>query len=76
MVFLDPDAAAVEARERDGAGNTYGTRWQVGALKTVLREEAQRIGLWLDSTDLTAEQTIDRILADPASSLVRTKPTA
>jgi predicted kinase len=72
LVFLDPDAAAIQARERDRAGTTYGTRWSVGALLAVLREDTDRIGLWLDTTDLTAEQTVDRILADPASSLVRT----
>jgi len=71
LVFLDPDAAAIQARERARAGDTYRNRWSVSALLAVLREETDRIGLWLDSTDLTAEQTVDRILADPAASLVR-----
>lgn len=75
LVFLDPDAAAIQERERDRAGNTYSKRWSVGALLAVLREQTARIGLWLDSTDLTAEQTVDRILADPAASLVRAETT-
>jgi predicted kinase len=75
LVFLDPDAAAIQARERGRAGTTYGTRWSASALQAVLREDTRRIGLWLDSSGLSAEQTVDRILADPAASLVRTETT-
>ena len=28
-----------------------------------MREETPRVGLWLDSSELTAEQTVDEILA-------------
>ena len=74
LVFLDPDAATIERRERERDGTTYGAgRWSAGGLQALLREETDRIGLWLDTTDLTAEQTVDRILADPAASLVHAK---
>jgi cytidylate kinase len=43
----------------------------IGQLRDVLRAETPRLGLWLDSTELSAEQTTDRILADLGASLVR-----
>jgi hypothetical protein len=71
LVFLDPDAAAIERRERERDGTTYGAgRWSVGELQALLREETERIGLWLDSTWLGAEQTVEAILADLDASRV------
>ena len=71
LVFLDPDAAAIERRERERDGTTYGAgRWSVGGLQTLLREETEPIGLWLDSTRLSAEQTVEVILADLDASRV------
>jgi chloramphenicol 3-O-phosphotransferase len=71
LVFLDPDAAAIERRERERDGTTYGAgRWSVGELQALLREETERIGLWLDSTWLSAEQTVEAILADLDASRV------
>ncbi|MGA4862070.1 hypothetical protein ACPB9J_05465 [Streptomyces lavendulocolor] len=35
-----------------------------------LREETARIGLWLDTSELTVEATVDAILADPDRALV------
>ena len=37
----------------------------------MLRLETPSLGLWLDSTELSPEQTVDRILSDPAASLVQ-----
>jgi predicted kinase len=71
LVFLDPDAAAIERRERERDGTTYGAgRWSVGELRALLREETERIGLWLDSTSLSAEQTVEAILAELDASRV------
>lgn len=72
LVFLDPDAAAIERRERDRDGTTYGPgRWSVGGLQALLREETDRIGLWLDTTGQSAEQTVEAILTDLDGSRVR-----
>jgi hypothetical protein len=65
-VFLDPDAAAVARRERERGRVAYGPgRWSVGGLRALLREETDRIGLWLDTTGQSAEQTVGAILSDP-----------
>jgi predicted kinase len=72
LVFLDPDAAAIERRERERSRVAYGPgRWSVGGLQAVLREETDRIGLWLDTTAQSAEQTVDAILSDLDASRVR-----
>jgi len=72
LVFLDPDASAIERRERDRGALAYGPgRWSVGGLQALLREQTDRIGLWLDTTGHSAEQTVDVILSDLHASHVR-----
>jgi hypothetical protein len=75
LVFLDPDAAAIERRERERGFMVYGPgRWSVGGLQVLLREETDRIGLWLDTTEHSAGQTVDAILSDLDASRVRRDP--
>jgi hypothetical protein len=72
LVFLDPDTAAIEHRERDRGLKVYGPgRWSVGGLQNLLRSETDRIGLWLDTTAQSAEQTVEAILSDLDASRVR-----
>jgi hypothetical protein len=71
LVLLDPGAATVADRDRGRSKTGYGGHWDVGQLHDVLRLETPRLGLWLDSTELSPEQTVDRILSDPAASLVQ-----
>jgi predicted kinase len=71
LVFLDPDTPTLAGRDRERTKTAYGERWNVRQLRDVLHLETARIGLWLDSTGLSAEETADRILADlPASHVV------
>jgi predicted kinase len=70
LVVLDPDADAVAARDRNRAKTAYGERWNAGELHELLRLGTERVGLWLDSTGLSAAQTVDRILGDLDASLV------
>ena len=72
LVFLDPDAAAIERRERERDRTAYGPgRWSVSGLQALLREETERIGLWLDTTSQTAGQTVEVILGNLDASRVR-----
>jgi len=73
LVFLDPDAAAIEQRDRDRDHIAYwpGRRWSVSGLQTVLRQETERIGLWLDTTGQNAAQALEAILSDLDASRVR-----
>jgi predicted kinase len=72
LVFLDPDAAAIERRERERGRIAYGPgRWSVAGLQAVLRQETDRIGLWLDTTAHSPGQTVDAILVSLDASRVR-----
>lgn len=70
LVFLDPAASTLADRDRGRRKTAYGDRWDIRALRDVLRLETPRLGLWLDSTDLSPEQTVDRILSNLEASLV------
>jgi predicted kinase len=72
LVFLDADAETVAERDRQRAKTAYGDdRWDVSELRGVLQGHTHRLGLWLDSTNLTAGETVDVILSDLSASLVR-----
>ncbi|MEU6564513.1 AAA family ATPase [Nocardia nova] len=61
VVVLAPRPAAVAEREAGRAKKAYGT-FTVEQLDGILHAETPDIGLWLDTTDLTVEQTVDAIL--------------
>lgn len=72
LVFLDPDAAVIKRRELERDRIAYGSgRWSVDGLQTVLREETDRIGLWLDTTGQSVAETVESILSDLDASRVR-----
>jgi predicted kinase len=72
LVFLDPDAPALAERDRHRVKTAYADgKWNVEELRGVLRGHTSRLGLWVDSTRLSADQTVDRILDDLGASLVR-----
>jgi chloramphenicol 3-O-phosphotransferase len=51
---------------------TYGETWPPEQLDHILRQETAPIGLWLDTSDLTVEQTVDEILHRPHETQVTT----
>ncbi|MBB5913222.1 chloramphenicol 3-O-phosphotransferase [Nocardia transvalensis] len=61
-VVLAPRPDAIERREAGRDKTAYGT-FTVADLDGALRAETPDIGLWLDSSDLTVEETVDEILA-------------
>lgn len=61
VVVLCPSVEAVEQREAARSKKGYGI-WTAAALDRVLREQTPRLGMWLDSTDLTPQQTVDEIM--------------
>ncbi|MDF3147636.1 MULTISPECIES: AAA family ATPase [unclassified Streptomyces] len=62
VVVLAPSAVAVAAREAGRAKTGYGA-WTVEQLDGELRADTPRIGLWVDSSELTAGETVEAILA-------------
>jgi predicted kinase len=68
-VVLAPSPEAVAAREAGRAKRGYGA-WTVEALDRALREDTPRLGLWLDTSRLTPEETVDAILDRLPEALV------
>ncbi|MEU7714907.1 AAA family ATPase [Micromonospora chalcea] len=62
VVVLAPRAEVVAARERDRPKTGYGD-WPVADLDAGFRADTPRIGLWLDTSDQTPEETVAEILA-------------
>jgi chloramphenicol 3-O-phosphotransferase len=61
VVVLAPRPEAVAAREAARGKNAY-DRWTIDLLDDSLRNETPRIGLWLDTSGQTPEETADEIL--------------
>ena len=62
VVVLAPDLAAVAQREQARSKSAYGDgRVSAEALDTALRKTTPEIGLWVDSSDMTAQETVDHI---------------
>ena len=55
-----PEAIAERAVER----TSYGADWTIGELHERFAQETPRVGLWLDTSEQTPEQTVDAILAE------------
>jgi predicted kinase len=61
VVVLAPAVAAVAAREA-ARGKVAYDAWAVEQLDEVLRRRTPRIGMWLDTSSQTPDQTVDEIL--------------
>ncbi|GAB2676375.1 hypothetical protein GCM10027271_41640 [Saccharopolyspora gloriosae] len=61
VVVLAPQAAAIADREGERDKAAY-DEWTVRALDAVLREDTPRLGLWLDTSEQTPEETVEDIL--------------
>ncbi|MCK2214527.1 AAA family ATPase [Actinomadura sp. ATCC 31491] len=57
-----PRAAVVAERERARAKTGYGGGWTPAALDRVLRHETPRLGLWLDTSGQTPDETVAEII--------------
>jgi predicted kinase len=70
VIVLCPRPEVVAAREAARAKMGYSDESAIHAFDRVLRAETPRIGYWLDSSDLTIVETVDRILENLAQSSV------
>lgn len=60
IVVLTPNPEVLLQREAQRNKKGYGI-WEAEELDRRLREETPKVGLWLDTSDLTIEQTVDAI---------------
>jgi chloramphenicol 3-O-phosphotransferase len=61
VVALAPRPEAIAAREAARAKNAY-NQWTINLLDHALRNDTPRLGLWLDTSDQTADDTVNEIL--------------
>ncbi|ULL13777.1 phosphotransferase [Paenibacillus sp. H1-7] len=61
VVVLAPDEETVALREAGRSKKGYGP-WSVAGLNEILHMETPRLGLWLDTSKLTPEETVQEIL--------------
>ncbi|MCU0540799.1 MAG: AAA family ATPase [Oscillatoriaceae cyanobacterium Prado104] len=64
VIVLCPRAEVVAARDAARSKTGYANQAIVDAFDRILRTETPHIGYWLDSSNLTVEETVDRILAN------------
>ncbi|MGW6400399.1 AAA family ATPase [Streptomyces sp. NPDC055134] len=72
VIVLAPSAAAVQTREAKRPKTGYGL-WTIEALDHALREGTPRIGLWLDTSEQTPDQTVAAILDNLPAARVETR---
>ena len=70
LVVLAPDVDEVARREAARPKTGYGGITPA-ALDTVLRTETPQLGLWVDSTELTVDQTVDHVLDHLDAAAIR-----
>ncbi|MGI5426186.1 AAA family ATPase [Streptomyces sp. CA-179760] len=64
VVVLAPHPETVARRETERPKAGYGAGWTVESLDEALHSGTPRIGLWLDTSELTVGQTVEAILAE------------
>ncbi|WP_313886545.1 AAA family ATPase [Bacillus sp. SD088] len=61
FITLNPNIKAIAEREKKRNKTGY-TTWEFEPLYEVLINENPRIGLWIDSSDMTPEETLSEII--------------
>lgn len=61
VVVLCPNVEVVGKRENNRTKKAYGP-WTVEMLNEILLHNTPRVGYWIDSSELTSEQTVEEIL--------------
>ena len=74
VVVLCPSPATAARRDAERNKTGYDDRGAVDAFDRVLRAETPRLGLWVDTSNLNVEETVDHILANLVPATVRTRP--
>ncbi|MEV0613786.1 AAA family ATPase [Nonomuraea sp. NPDC050404] len=70
VIVLAPEPAEVERRERARAKSGYGGGWTIAQLDASLRQETARIGLWLDTSRQSVEETVDEIISRAEEAVI------
>lgn len=61
VVVLTPNEKAVEEREASRPKTGYGA-WTISHLNKILQTETPKLGIWIDSSEQTPQETVEEIL--------------
>ncbi|MCC6455934.1 MAG: AAA family ATPase [Caldilineaceae bacterium] len=70
LIVLCPKPEAVNAREQGRSKRGYSSSFTAADFDRQFRAETPRIGFWLDSSDLSVDETVDTILANLAQAQI------
>ena len=70
VVVLNPRASVVTEREALREKSGYG-EWDVDAMCAALVDDTAHVGLWLDTSEMTPDETVDAILLGRHDARVR-----
>lgn len=62
LIMLAPDVAVVMRRESERVKVGYGDLWSISDFDHKVRSETPHIGLWLDSSQQTPDETVDELV--------------
>lgn len=71
VVILCPNAQVAAARDAGRSKTGYSEAFSAAMFDRIFRRETPRLGLWLDSSALSVEATVDTILAGLETARVR-----
>ena len=63
LIMLAPDVSTVMQRESDRVKTGYGDLWSIRDFDHKVRSETPHIGLWLDTSQQTPEESVDELIA-------------
>lgn len=66
LIVLSPNEKIIMEREETRGKTGYGL-WTVAELNQLLQVDTPKIGMWLDTSELTPEQTVEEILTGAGS---------
>jgi predicted kinase len=64
LVVLAPKPEVLAQRDRNRAKTGYGNHFPPSALASALDRGSPRLGLWLDTSDMSVDEVVERILGE------------
>ena len=71
LVMLAPDVVTVMQREAERVKTGYGDLWSIRDFDHKVRTETPKIGLWLDSSQQTPDETVEEIISRLPEARIR-----
>ena len=70
VIVLDAQPDIIATREEGRPKTGYRDRWTIDELRRVLQDATPRLGLWLDTSELSPAETVETILRRREEALI------